>query len=265
MYHSIGGEDLYSISVERFREQMKYIAAMGTVPLASLGDSPHCNSESVGTGLLRSLSPPTQGSFGACPHLANGDRPCLLTFDDGLLDNYTIAFPIIKEFSLKAYFFVTVSKIGTDGYMNWEQLKELKESGMIIGSHGMTHKVLVELDYKELNDEIQISKEIIEKKLGVSVDYFSIPYGHYNRRIIDKVIKAGYKAVFTSNPEDKDNFRFGRISVRGNWSFNHFKAVMNHGLSFHERTVILARDLSKHLFGIKRYRALRGKLLRTND
>ena len=72
-----------------------------------------------------------------------------ITFDDGLVDNYKVAFPILKDLGLKAYFFVMPEKVGTPGYMNWDKIRQMRGEGMIIGSHGMTHRILVGLSDKE--------------------------------------------------------------------------------------------------------------------
>ncbi len=227
IYHSIGGADnrevgagLYCVSVEKFREQMKYLAR--TVPF--------------------------------------GDSPCI-TFDDGMLNNYTVAYPILKELGLKAYFFIIVSKVGTSGYMSWEQLKELKDAGMIIGSHGMGHKILVGLSNPELHYELGMSKRFLEFNLGYEVDYFSIPKGHYNKRVIDKIKEAGYKAVFTSDLKNTNDFTFGRIAVRGSWSIDYFSKVVSKGLSFKDRISEMAKGSAKRILSAKYYDSLRVKLL----
>lgn len=186
----------------------------------------------------------------------------MLTFDDGLLDNYTIAFPTLKEFGLKAYFFVTVSKINSIGYMNWEQLKELKNAGMNIGSHGMSHRILTTLKDKEIKYELMKSKDILEKNIGKPIDSFSIPKGHYNRRIIEEINEVGYKKVFTSNVEDNNGFKFGRIAVKSDWSIEYFKRVLSNGLPVKEKYKESIKNLAKNILGIKRYDKIRKRVLK---
>lgn len=219
MYHSIGGSDnkeagaeLYSVPMEKFREQMKIFS------------------------------------------------PCI-TFDDGLVDNYTNAYPILKELGLKAYFFIIVSKVGTSGYMSWEQIRELKDAGMSIGSHGMTHKLLTELEDKELSDEIKESKMILEKNLGQRIDYFSIPFGSYNAKIIEKIKEVGYKAVFTSNSRDNDKFRLGRIAVKSSWSSEYFARVVNGRIPLKSIASELLLSSAKKILGVKNYSKIRAKML----
>jgi peptidoglycan/xylan/chitin deacetylase (PgdA/CDA1 family) len=116
--------------------------------------------------------------------------------------------------------------------MNWDKIIELHCNGMVIGSHGMTHTILTQLDEEEMEYEIAASKRKLEEKLDDEVDCFSVPRGFYNKKVIQKLIDAGYKKVFTSNPEDNDGYRFGRIAVRASWDMKYFQRVIERGLPF---------------------------------
>lgn len=229
MYHSIGGQGngeagsgLYCVPAERFRGQMEYLVKVARA----------------------------------------GERQVAITFDDGLLDNYTNAYPILKEFGLKAYFFILVAKAGTEGYMGWEQIKELSGAGMTIGSHGMTHRILTELDGKDLEYELKDSKKILEDNLGKAIDFLSIPRGFCNKKVIDKAKGAGYKRVFTSNQKDNDGFRAGRIPVKGDWDLRYFISVLNNGLSIKDKAESIIIKSSKKVLGAKYYDRIRTKLLK---
>lgn len=222
MYHSIGssntpeiGADLYSVSVDNFRQQMEHISG------------------------------------------------ATVSFDDGLLNNYTVAYPILKENGLKGYFFILVSKVGTPGYMNWQQIKDLQNNGMIIGSHGMTHRILTEInDDDDLDYELGESKKILEEKLGLEVKYLSIPRGFYNQNVIKKAKSFGYKNIFTSDAMDSDGFKVGRIAVKSSWNLNYFIRVINSGLSFKDRAGEAFKSSSKKLLGAKSYDKLRSAILK---
>lgn len=188
-----------------------------------------------------------------------------ITFDDGLEDNFTNAYPILKKLGLKAYFFVMPDKVGTKGYMGWEQLKELQNNGMIIGSHGMTHRILTGLNDTELNYELKESKRLLEEKLNTSIKYFSVPRGFYNNKVIAKLKEAGYKTVFTSDYNDNDGFKVGRIAVKNSWSLEYFKRVLKNGLSFKDKTKELAKTSTKRLLGAKLYDKIRAGLINRNN
>jgi peptidoglycan/xylan/chitin deacetylase (PgdA/CDA1 family) len=223
MYHSVGshiqddtGAQLYTVSVERFREQM---------------------------GLVKASS-------------------AIITFDDGFVDNYTIAYPILKELGLKAHFFVITSKIDSPGYMSWKQIKELLREGMTIGSHGVSHKILADLSDAELHYELGESKRILELNLGKKVEYFSIPKGHYSKKVINTIKEIGYKGVFTSSPRDNDNFKFGRIPIKENWDFNYFSKIIKYGLPLKDIVRELIKDTSKRALGATNYDRIRERALK---
>jgi len=230
MYHSVGGQDneevgarLYCVSVDKFREQMEHVSAQV---------------------------------------LKRSTVQVKVTFDDGLLDNYTNAYPILKKLGLKAFFFILVGKISKAGYMNWEQIRELKEAGMSIGSHGMTHKILTGLSEGDLDYEIRISKKILEDKLKCAIDYFSVPRGFYNNNVIKQAKDNGHKNVFTSNPKDDDGFKIGRIPVKGSWDMEYFIKVLSNGLSAKDKMVEMLKGSSKKILGVKNYDRLRTKILK---
>ncbi|MFH1622401.1 MAG: polysaccharide deacetylase family protein [Candidatus Omnitrophota bacterium] len=189
------------------------------------------------------------------------DIAITLTFDDGYESSYKYAYPILKKMGFSAYFFVIGSKIGSPGYLNWQQIKELKDSGMIIGSHGMTHKILTELKDEDLDYELRASKKLLEENLGQSVNYFSIPGGLYNRKIIQKAKACGYRAVFTSRLYETGYFKIGRIAINGVWDLRHFIRIVNNGYSLQERILEFIKDLSKKTLGTKRYEQLRTRIL----
>ncbi|HOU36986.1 MAG TPA: polysaccharide deacetylase family protein, partial [Candidatus Omnitrophota bacterium] len=90
------------------------------------------------------------------------DFSAWVTFDDGYRDNFTLAYPILKKFSIPATFFISPGLIdrdaaamvelrktvgigpeeATDYFMNWEQIRELSAQGYSIGSHTCTHRIL---------------------------------------------------------------------------------------------------------------------------
>ena len=87
-----------------------------------------------------------------------------VTFDDGYLDNYTHAYPVLKKYNIPAAIFVVINRIGkhlvNDDYMSWSQIREISESGLItIGSHSMSHPNLSEISLEE-----QLKEEILESK-----------------------------------------------------------------------------------------------------
>lgn len=116
-----------------------------------------------------------------------------LTFDDGYLDNYHCAFPVLKKFGFPGTFFVTVGNIGQEGFMTWDMLKEMVATpGIEIGSHAVSHKPLRDIPEQEAWRSIVASKKTLEDHLGVEIRGFSYPSGAFNEKIVGMVRGAGY-------------------------------------------------------------------------
>lgn len=88
---------------------------------------------------------------------------CCLTFDDGYLDNYIFAYPLLKKYGLKGTIFVSpecvdlnrnksatlfdvwdgrqdLRSLVKSAYLNWDEMREMQNSGVIdIQSHTMSH------------------------------------------------------------------------------------------------------------------------------
>lgn len=145
-----------------------------------------------------------------------------ITFDDGYKDNYTYAFPVLKEYGFPATFFIIVNEVGRaqDDRLSWQELYDMRDSGIIsIGSHCLGPEPLVNIKSEEvIRREIFNSKKTLEEKLGLEIESFSYPEGLFNPRIKGLVMEAGYKlAVATKsrkNNKIKDNDVFALRRLR---------------------------------------------------
>ena len=139
----------------------------------------------------------------ACGRRALPRRPIILTFDDGYEDNYTVAFPLLRQYGYRAVIFaVTDSERRTNSWdpeepearlLSFQQLRELSRYGIEIGSHTVSHINLVRADLEVVRKELRESKATLEQIVGLPVLSFAYPYGALDARTKELVAEAGYK------------------------------------------------------------------------
>lgn len=134
-------------------------------------------------------------------------KPVVITVDDGWESVYTYMYPIIKKFNIPVTLFIYPESISSGKhYLTWEQLKELKNTGLFdIESHTYSHpnfkveqrKLSSSAYDRFVHKELFNSKKILDEKLGINVTLLAWPFGIYNAYLEKEAIKAGYVMAFT--------------------------------------------------------------------
>ena len=126
-----------------------------------------------------------------------------ITFDDGYENNYIYAYPVLKKLNIPATMFVVSDFVGKAGYLTVEQIQEMSNNGIDIGSHTKRHFWLGKKDKKDSKrerEEIFESKKRLEEIIGKEVKLFCYPGGGFREMTKQLVMAAGYKGAVSSNP-----------------------------------------------------------------
>lgn len=149
------------------------------------------------------------------------ERPIVLTFDDGYADFYTRAMPLLARHGFTATLFITsgfVEETGTGRMLSWSQLAEAARAGIEVGAHTCQHPQLDQLPEKRLREELFVSKERIEDRLGFPVPGLAYPYGYSSAKVRQVAREAGYGYAYAVNnvtaDSASDQFALPRLTVR---------------------------------------------------
>ncbi len=134
-------------------------------------------------------------------------NPVVVTADDGWESVYTYMYPVIKKLNIPVTLFIYPESISSGKhYLSWEQLKELKNTGLFdIQSHTYSHpnfkiakrKLSPAAYEKFVQRELYTSKKILDEKMGINVTLLAWPFGIYNDYLENEAAKAGYAMAFT--------------------------------------------------------------------
>jgi peptidoglycan/xylan/chitin deacetylase (PgdA/CDA1 family) len=129
-------------------------------------------------------------------HISKVEKKILITIDDAFSSFYDIAWPYLKKEKIPFILFVSTETVGKNGYMTWEQIKELeREKIAYIGNHSHTHDYLVDLENDNFIEDINTASTILIKNLGYNPIFFSYPFGEYSS-LIKKHIAKNFKFSF---------------------------------------------------------------------
>ena len=183
------------------------------------------------------------------------EKMVVVTFDDGYQDFYQNAFPVLSECQFTATVFLITDYVGDQpktfkgkACLTWHEVRELQAQGIQFGSHTVTHPVLKDIAIEQVDDELRISKSVIEDELGIPVQSFSYPFAfpeadHKFRGLLkDILMKYGYQnsvttILGTANPQS-DPFCLPRLPVNRWDDYAFFQAKLEgaydwvHGLQY---------------------------------
>ena len=180
IYHSvrpyIPGEsimqDRFDITPELFEQQLIYLRDHKYTTTSM---------DEVARAIKEGTTTPTQ-------------KPVALTFDDGLVNQYQYAFPLLKKYGMTATFYIYTNPInrGNKRYLSWDEVREMSTTGMTIGSHSLSHPLFKNSTPADIKKEISESKKVIEDNIKKPVTDFAQPFGYTSPEIETDIKEAGY-------------------------------------------------------------------------
>jgi peptidoglycan/xylan/chitin deacetylase (PgdA/CDA1 family) len=242
-------EKIFSMTEARFREQMEYLKREGyhAVSLDQVVD-----------------------------YVAEGrplpERPVLVTFDDGCLSVHEKAFPILRELGMPATLFVTTDPdawvfslgVSPQRRVTPEEMRELEEGRVAIGSHSVTHGALESMSDEEIRGELGDSKRFLEEALGHEVPYFGVPLNWYGPRVRRVAEELGYRAVCTSDNgtihAGSDPYHLRRFIIEGSFSLAEFERNLRAGSIVQRRVINFIKRLPARILGPRIWLPLRRRL-----
>ena len=155
-------------------------------------------------------------------HSSKHGQRVSLTFDDGYVDNYEYAFPLLAARGMPAAFFLTAGFLERDeavmqrlaviwrtpcaalAPLAWSQVVEMQAAGMTVGSHTWSHPNLSQLPVLVAKHELTRSKDVIEQRTGAAVDTLAYPFGKWGEHVDATTLRlaevAGYEVGYASSP-----------------------------------------------------------------
>lgn len=245
MYHALhtgstpdGQDPHYTLGTEDFELQMREVAASG--------------GGSSADALL-------QGSSQA---------RILVTFDDGHASNHALALPILSRHGITADFFINPATVGTAGFLDWNQLRQMADAGMSIQSHGYDHVYLTQLDDVRLRQTLRAAREEIEQQVGAPVTLLAPPGGRMPKNLLAIARECGYTHVLSSEPgvlatAEGASRPFPRMAMTAATRHVTFQRWIrrDHVAIGHERLRYRGLALAKHMLGDTGYERLRAGAL----
>jgi peptidoglycan/xylan/chitin deacetylase (PgdA/CDA1 family) len=128
-----------------------------------------------------------------------GRQDVRITFDDGNASDVEIALPLLLERGLTGEFYVLAGLLGEPGRLTPDGVRELVKAGMLVGSHGWAHRDWRRLDPEQAAEEIIGATRLLTELTGQPVTSVAIPFGSYDRHVLQRLKDAGISRAYTSD------------------------------------------------------------------
>ena len=160
-------------------------------------------------------------------------KKILLTIDDGFKSFYNEAWPYLKKNQIPFILFISTEPVGKNGYMTWDQIKEIEDSKFaVIGHHSHSHDYLIDKTHEDFINDINTASIIFKKNLGYIPTIFSYPFGEYSKLMKDYISK-NFNLAFGQHSGvidvNKEKFELPRFPINEKYGeLKRFKSIINY-------------------------------------
>ena len=247
-----GTEQIFSLPVDRFAEQLEWLGANGYHFISLDQLEAHLRQ---GSGLPA--------------------NPVCVTFDDGCASVYEHARPVLERLGVPATVFVTIDEnawIFHEGEyferrLSVDEMRACAAAGISIGSHAITHRGLNEMSREEALKELTGSREILAGWIDEPVRHFAVPLNFYNAETLALAEQAGYTCVCTSDNGTSnagtDPYRIKRFIVEGSYDLEGFQRSLQPRVIVQRRILNAMKKLPPRLLGERLWMPLREAIFAT--
>jgi len=215
MYHYIGNNPnpadtaryILSTAPDKFDAQMGYLQSAGYTPITL---------DTMYAGLEGKAALPL--------------KPIVLTFDDGYIDFYINAYPILRKYGFHAVSFIPTGLMDQGYYLHWSQIKVMASSGLIsFEAHSISHPDLTHMSDAQIREQVTQSKQILQSEIGTPVNFFAYPYGTSNVTVWAIVKQAGFLGAlgtwYGTVESEATQYDWPRVRITGGIPLEQYKKL----------------------------------------
>ncbi len=177
-------------------------------------------------------------------------KKILITIDDGFESFYKEAWPYLKKNKVPFILFVSTESVGKNGYMSWDQIKEIeKQDFTIIGHHSHSHEYLINETIEKFIYDTEKASSIFLKEIGYVPTIYSYPFGEYSKDMRDYISKnfvlafGQHSGVIDIN---KEKFELPRFPMNENYGkIERFKSIVYYSPLEYKKLDPLEKNLKK--------------------
>lgn len=125
------------------------------------------------------------------------DRTVALTADDAYRSVMTEAWPRLRQRGWPMTLFVATDGVdqGIRGYLDWDEIRRLRDDGMEIGAHSAAHGHMADVDIAAARADLEKSHRRFRAELGAVPSLLAWPYGEVSLDLMTAAEEVGYSAA----------------------------------------------------------------------